>query len=213
MDVRFRDGSLVKVVLKDKQLELAMPEGKVLIPVADILRIDVGVRLSSEDRKRIDSAIGDLGHADAKRRAAAQAELLALKEKAYSALVEQTKSDDADAVRRAEQVLAKLRTRVPAEILDRCQFDVIHTAQSKITGLLKSETLRVGTAAFGDRDLKVADLRCVQCRYSGDYAANTPVKSAPPSDIGLTPSPSPPPPQDPVVPLLPPPNPIEVPGR
>jgi hypothetical protein len=64
MDVRFRDGSTLKVKLKDKQVEFETPYGRLMIPPGDILKIDVGVHTTAEDRKRIDSALSDLGHTD-----------------------------------------------------------------------------------------------------------------------------------------------------
>jgi hypothetical protein len=63
-------------------------------------------------------------------------------------------------------VLEKLRANVPAETLELCDVDVIHTTQSKITGRLRGESLRIATLAFGDVDMKFADVRDMQSQFT-----------------------------------------------
>src|SRR5207245_1889817 len=79
-------------------------------------------------------AVAELGHPDFKRRAAASSDLLELGELAYSALLEAVKHSDPEVVRRADELLAKLRQDVPAEHLQVREHDVVHTADAKNSG-------------------------------------------------------------------------------
>src|ERR1700722_3936572 len=70
IEVRFIDDRTMKLQLRDERLELETDYGKLLIPVADIQRIEFGLRISDEVRKKIAAAIGELGSADFRRRQA-----------------------------------------------------------------------------------------------------------------------------------------------
>ncbi len=159
VEVRFADDSTMKLILLDERFELSTPYGKLLIPVADIGRIEFAWRLADEDAKRIEGAVAELGSADFKRRQGATAELQALGVKAYPALLQATKQADAEVVRRAEDLLEKLRQTVPAERLEVRSHDLVHTEHSKIAGRLTAVTLKVKTFQFGEQQLKLADVR------------------------------------------------------
>ncbi len=175
MEVHFSDASVLKVVLKDERIELDTPYGKLLIPVADIQRIEVGLRVSEDVRKRIDTAIADLGHPQ--RGKAAMAELISLKEKAYPAVRIAAKGKDADVASRAEQVLAKLREAVAESLLERPTHDVVYTATSKIAGRIKGDAFRVSTSAFGEQQVKLADVRSIRSQNVADLD--------PPAEVAL----------------------------
>src|SRR5262249_17206550 len=49
VEVRFVDGSSLKLAVLDERLELNTPYGKLQIPVADIRQIDFGRRIAEED--------------------------------------------------------------------------------------------------------------------------------------------------------------------
>jgi hypothetical protein len=176
VEVHCNDGSIVKGILKEEKIELATPYGKLLIPVSDIHKIDLGVRPTAEEYNRIDAAIKDLGQADAKRQAAADA-LLALKEKAYPALILAAKNKDAVVARQAVEVLKNLRTRIPEDTLEAGTLDVIHTARSKISGRLQAKTLRLSTTVFGEQEMRLAGVHSVR---SLAYVAEKSVQSNPP---------------------------------
>jgi hypothetical protein len=161
-EVRFADDGAMKLVLIDEKLELVTPYGKLLIPVADIVQIDFATRVPEELSKKIDSLIEALKHEDYSRRNKATAELAALGESAYGALLKAAKDADPEVVRRAEGLLAKLREKVPAENLEIRTHDVVWTADSKITGHLSSTTLKVKTPQFGDQQIRLTDLRSLR---------------------------------------------------
>ena len=168
VEAEFTDGSVMKLALRDENIELETSYGKLLIPVADVRRIEFGMRISDDVRKRIETAIGELGSPDFRRRQAATSELQALKEKAYPALLRIASGKDAEAGRRVEQIIEKIRESVRSEILEIPAHDVVHTADSKIAGRIKADLLRVATLPFGDQQVKVADLRTLRSPNSAE---------------------------------------------
>jgi hypothetical protein len=162
VEVHFVDGSTMKVVLRDDKIELETTYGKLLIPIADVHRIEFGLRISDDVRKRIDMAIADLASSEYRRRQAAAGELLALKEKAYPALVKAARAKDAEASRRAEEILEKMREGTSEDALDIPPHDVVQTASSRIAGQVKGDLLRVNTLPFGDQQVKLADMRLLR---------------------------------------------------
>jgi len=162
VEVQFIDDSTMKLTLRDERIELDTPYGKLLIPVRDIDRIELAFRIPDEVAKRIETAIADLGKSDFHRREAASAELLELRERAYPALLKAEKSTDAEVVRRARELLEKVRAEVPEQRLEFRSRDVVYTEGSKNTGRLTSATLKVQTFQFGEQQLKLADVREVR---------------------------------------------------
>jgi hypothetical protein len=178
VEIRFVDGSTMKLLLRDTKIELETDYGKLLIPVAEIQRIEFGLRMSDETRKKIDAAIADLSSSDFRRRQVASTDLLALKEKAYPALMRVASGKDAEASRRVEQIMEKLREDLPPdESLNIPLHDTIHTANSKVVGHIKVESLRVSTLPFGDQQAKLADMRSLHTQSA--------IRTDQPSPTGL----------------------------
>jgi LCCL domain len=162
VEIRFVDGSTMKLQLRETKIELDTDYGKLQIPVADIQRIEFGLRMPEETRKKVDAAIKDLASSDFRRRQAASTDLLALKENAYSALLVLAEGKDAEAARRAQEILDKLREAMPEENLEIPLHDIVHTAKSKIAGHIKVDSLKVTTRPFGDQLAKLSDMRVLQ---------------------------------------------------
>jgi hypothetical protein len=190
-EVRLVDGSTLKLTVLDERLELATPYGKLQIPVADIRQIEFGWRIPEEDARRIEAAVGLLGSTDFHRRRAALEELAAFGEKAYRALRKAArqndpddkanKSPDLEVHRRATELLVQLRQAVPPERLEVPEHDVVHTADSKITGRLTATALKVNTLPFGDQQLKLTAVR----RLRSPEAAEADLASALPDPGNL----------------------------
>jgi hypothetical protein len=159
VEVRYIDGSTMKLTLLEECIEFNTPNGKLLIPVRDVQRIEVAFRIPDEVARRIEAAVADLGKEDFHRREAASAELLELRARAYPALQKAEKSSDAEVSRRAHGLLEKIREDVPAEQLEFRPDDVIYTAGSKNTGRITADKIKVHTFQFGDQQLKLADVR------------------------------------------------------
>jgi hypothetical protein len=159
VEVHFTDGSKLKLMLADERIEVTTPYGKLRVPDGDIHRIEFATRLAEDITKRIESAITDLGSSEFRRRQAASAALLKLKEKAYPALLKAAKDKDAEVARRAGQLLEKIREEVPEDQLVNHPHDVVYTADSKFTGRIEGTALKATTSQFGDVQLKLHDMR------------------------------------------------------
>lgn len=159
VEVRYIDGSTMRLKLRDERIEFITPYGKLLIPVRDIERIEVAFRIPEDIARRIEEAIADLGKTEFRRREAASGMLLELRERAYPALQKAEKSADAEVAHRARELLEKIRAEVAAEHLVFPTDDIVYTAGSKNTGRIASETLKVHTFQFGEQQLKLADIR------------------------------------------------------
>jgi hypothetical protein len=159
VEVRYIDGSTMKLRLRDERIEFQTPYGKLLIPVRDIERIEFAFRIPEDVARQIDEAIADLGKTEFRRREAASAALLELRERAYPALLKAEKSADAEVARRARGLLEKIREEVPPEQLEFSPNDVVYTAGSKNSGRLAPASLKVHTFQFGEQQLKLADMR------------------------------------------------------
>jgi hypothetical protein len=184
VEARFNDGSVLKVTPHEERLEVTTPYGKLSIPLADVRQIDFATRIPADVSRRIDAAIADLASPDFPKREAATATLVRLKEKAYPALLEAAKLKDAEVVRRVEQVLEQLRDTVPEKDLEVRTRDVILTADSKITGRIEGEVLKVQTAPFGEVQVKLADLRSLH--LPGGTETAPVVRNAQPDPGSLT---------------------------
>src|SRR5262249_19540981 len=145
VETRSSDGTTLKATLHDQRVELVTPFGKLQIPVKEIQRIELGLRISADEAERIEVAIANLGSAEFRLREGASNELLKLREKAYPALVRAVKSTDQEVVRRAEGILDKLRSTMPEEEQEFRDYDVVITAQSKIAGKISGPGLTATT--------------------------------------------------------------------
>jgi len=158
LEAKLVEGGTLNLTLLDERLEFITPYGRLSVPLADVQRIEFSARVPQEIVERIERAIRDLGADEFDVRENASAELMELKERAYAALVKAAEHSDPEVARRAEELLEKLREAVPEDRLTPRENDVIHTKDSKFTGKLVGESLKVLTAQFGEQRLKFADV-------------------------------------------------------
>jgi hypothetical protein len=183
VEVHFTDDSRLKVRLRDEKIELQTPYGKLLIPAADIRRIEFATRLSDETAKKIDAAVVGLGSNEFKTREQASAELAALGAPTYTALLKAARNADAEVARRAQELVSKVREEVPAEQLEVRPYDVIYTEHSKIAGRIQGSALKVTTAQFGDQMMKLCDVRSLHAPGSEPEAEATATAETPPDSL------------------------------
>ncbi len=163
VEVRLEDESVLKVMLKDDRLEMTTRFGRLSIPVGDIEKIDFGHRVAHDVAASVTSHIAALGAKDFQSREAASQALLKLREKAYRELAKAAKSKDAEVVRRAEQLLQKIREQVPEDRLSPPEYDVVQTTDgSRLVGRIDVPAFRIRTVAFGDQQLKLSDVRTLR---------------------------------------------------
>lgn len=161
-DVKYVDDSGMKLKLLDEKLELVTKHGVLIVAVADIRRIDFANRVPADVAEKVALAVSKLNHSEFTVREAATAELKGYRERAYLAVLKAIKHDDPEVSRRADEVVKFIQNKVPPALLEARDTDVVFTDESKITGRLTAEVLRVGTFQFGEQQLKLADLRTLR---------------------------------------------------
>src|SRR5262249_17466424 len=109
VEVRFTDGSTMKLTIKEEKIEAVSPYGKLQIPVAEVRTIEFRTRVPDDVAKRIEAAIANLGSPEFQKREDATAELGKLGIRAYPALLKAAKSNDREVRMRAERLLERLR--------------------------------------------------------------------------------------------------------
>ncbi len=179
LEVRFTDNSVMKLGIRDEHVEFTTQYGKLKIPVKDIERIEFGLRIPDEIKARIEAAVADLGAPDFKRREAASKILLGLRDKAYPAVVRATDSADSEVANRAEELVKKFKETIPEELLTRRDFDVIHTATSKIAGRIEASTLKAISNQFGEVQVRLADVFVMSTRSTTPETDNSNVAFGP----------------------------------
>ena len=153
------DNSTIRLRVLDEHVELVTRFGPLRIPVSQINRIELATRLPPELDAKIAAAVRNLGHTDFKTRDRAVNELKEFKERAYPALIQASKSSEAEVARRADELASSLRSRFPASQLEPRESDVVHTDDCRITGKLAAPAVRVLTGQFGEQTLKLSDAR------------------------------------------------------
>jgi LCCL domain len=161
IDVRLTDDSTIKLTLLDGQVEFVTPHGKLLIPVKDIRKVELGLRIPDDVAAQIRTAVADLGSTQFKRREEAMAVLLRHREKSYPALKQAAESADAEVAKRVGELIDKLEKLFPGGDLELPEHDVIHTEHSNIAGKIANPTLAARSFAFGDVSLKLSDVRAM----------------------------------------------------
>jgi hypothetical protein len=159
VEVRFADDSTMKMTLREEQIEIVTPYGKLRVPFADVRQIDFATRIAPEAARRAEKAVADLANAEQKVRDQAVTDLLQLRDRAYPALVEAAKSTDTDLKQRAEELLDKLRELAGEDQPVFRKLDTVHTPEMKISGKIEGLTWKAKTSQFGDVEVKLADLR------------------------------------------------------
>jgi hypothetical protein len=68
IDVRLTDDSTVKLTLLEGQIEFLTPHGKLTIPVAEIRKVELGMRIPDDVAAQIQAAVADLGSTQFRKR-------------------------------------------------------------------------------------------------------------------------------------------------
>jgi hypothetical protein len=162
VEVRFADDSSVKAALQDKTIDITTRYGKLTVPVGEIRSIELGMRIPPETAKRIDAAVAKLGSQTFADREAASAELLELREMAYPALQQASRSPDAEISKRAKEAIKTLGETVPSDKLHPPRHDTVAAVDFTIIGHIDTQTLKARTPYFGETNLKLAEVRSLR---------------------------------------------------
>ena len=172
IEVRFLDNSVMKVTPHDEKLTVLTRYGKLEVPIRDIRKLELSLRIPADVAKKIEISIKALGHSSFNIREGAGADLLEYGARSYPALREAVKSTDPEVAKRAEDLVAKLKTSIPKEMLEMPENDVITTDDCKITGRVQIDEIKVKTFQFGEQTLKLADVRTIRFGPSQDQEAD-----------------------------------------
>jgi hypothetical protein len=162
VEVVFDDGSTVKMTLLQDHVEITSRYGKFKIPIAEVVRIEFGLRYPEGVENRVNKAIAGLGDRNFRKRESASAELLDLAEYAYPALREAANHSDAEVVKRAEELVKKIEENA-GERLAIPWHDVIHTIEFPIPGRIELSHFKASTPYFGEVQVALAEIRSLRC--------------------------------------------------
>lgn len=186
VEARFIDSSSLKLTLREQQLVIETPYGRLQVPVADVHRVEFATRVSDEDARKIGAAIENLSSTEFPKREEATVALMKLGVRAYPALAEAASNKDPEVARRVREVLEQIRQDVPEELLEVRKTDVVYTGESKFAGRIVGTTLKATTFQFGDVTVKLADLRALRSPLAGEEEpVARGVIDAPPSLVNL----------------------------
>jgi len=163
-EVQFVDGSIVRAVLLQENVDVMTRYGKLTIPVREIRKIDFGLHLSEGVRQRVDEAIKQLGSDTYRQRQDAVKQLIGLGPLAYPAVYAASMSSDMEVAKRAQTVIKSLREKIPPEQLRLKVDDYILTAEFPVTGRIMTPALKARTSYFGDVDMRLSELRDLRLR-------------------------------------------------
>jgi hypothetical protein len=159
--VFFHDGTRVKTMILQDNLEITTRYGKLTVPTRAIRRIEFGHRLSEEQAQKLEATLKRLSSNNFQERESAGKELIAMGRLAYPALMKANENADLDTTKRIDEVLKAIKQAVPADQLRSRTTDMVYTEDFTIVGTIDSATLKARTEHFGDVTLKVVDLRSV----------------------------------------------------
>jgi hypothetical protein len=163
-EVRFADGSVVRMNVRQETIEVMTKYGKLTIPTDDIRRIDMGLHIPEGLELKIEKSIRNLGSDAFKQREDASKDLLQVGHWAYPALQKAAASPELEVAKRAQSLMMRISEKTPPEVLKIRADDVVQTRDFPVVGRIASPTIKAHSPLFGEQLLKLCDLRCIQLR-------------------------------------------------
>src|SRR5262249_48382701 len=147
-ELRFADGSAVRMTMLEPSLNVTTRFGKLTVPWSEVRRIEFGLRYPDGVLNKIETAVTQLGSPDFKTREAAQAELLRQGELAYPHVVRAGRDGTPEVMKRARAIAEQMREKIPEEKLHIKPFDSIQTSDFPITGRIEATVFRARSPVF-----------------------------------------------------------------
>lgn len=163
-EVRFADGSVVRMNVLQETVEVMTKYGKLTIPTDDIRRIDMGLHIPEGLEVQIENSIRNLASEAFKQREDASRDLLQVGHWAYPALQKASNSPELEVAKRAQSLLTRISEKTPPDILKIRADDVVQTRDFPVVGRIASPTIKAHSPLFGHQLLKLSDLRSIQLR-------------------------------------------------
>jgi hypothetical protein len=159
VNVRFGDGSILKLDLKQETYNIVTPYGKLVVPAKELRLVELAPRVPEEIAKQIEEAVANLGSPQFEIREKAAADLVKIGPLGYPVLLKLAHPKDLEVAARMEEVLDKVRAKLPDSQSEPREWDTIHTIHSRFAGQLEANTVKAVSAQFGEVNLKLADVR------------------------------------------------------
>jgi hypothetical protein len=158
-ELRMTDDTVLKVELLDKSVSLLTKYGKLVIPAAEIRRLEFGFRYPDGAEAKIENAIAELGSPDFKTREKGEKQLIKIGLHAIPNLRKAEKSDNPEVVHRAQEILKSLEGKLEEGKPELRNYDVVETPEFTAKGQLLINVLSVRTKHFGETIVKLTDIR------------------------------------------------------
>lgn len=163
-EVRFGDGSLVRMTILQDDLDVMTKYGKLTVPLREIRRIDFGLHLPDGVGQHIDQSIKHLGSETYKERDEAVKHLVHYGPLAYPFLQRASRNPDPEVSQRATGVIKRITEKTAPENLRIKEDDFVQTIEFPITGRVMHPTIKAHSTHFGELSLKLSDLRTLFVR-------------------------------------------------
>ncbi|MBM3992855.1 MAG: hypothetical protein FJ303_01665 [Planctomycetes bacterium] len=166
-EVRFSDGSIVRMTLLQDTLDVKTRYGKLAIPVHEIRRVEFGLHVTPEMSQQITQSIKRLASDVYKERDVASKDLIQVGHFAFPLLQRASRSSDQEVSYRAAGLIKQISERTSPELLKLREEDVIHTTEFTVIGKIMSPSLKAHSPHFGEVSLKLSELRNMYVRQHG----------------------------------------------
>ena len=145
VEVRFGDGSNVRMLLLQESIDVETKYGKLSIPTKDIRGIDLGVHLPEGTAKKIEMAIKKLNSPSFKERDQAVNDLVEMGAHSYPALMKAAGTSELEVSQRVQAALKRIKAKVSTDLLRTNFNDRVITTDFPIAGRIVSTTLKAKT--------------------------------------------------------------------
>jgi hypothetical protein len=159
VEVRFRDGSVVRMAVLTEKLDIVTSYGTLSVPIQDVATIEFGLHYPEGAQAKIEAAVAKLGHADFRERDKATKTLVDFGPLAYPAVHAARNSSDLDVATRAKEIVRRLQTNHPKKDLRTSTDDKIVTPKFTIVGNIATAKLSATTELFGQVELALVKMQ------------------------------------------------------
>src|SRR5262245_31111315 len=161
VEVKFGDGSAVRMVILQENIDIVTKFGKLSVPMTEVRKIDLGIHLADGVADQIQGLMKKLSSDVFKERDEAVNQLVELGPAAYPTLHAASKSKDPEVNQRVQMALKRVKAKYPPESLRLTVHDRIVTNDFPLVGRIVSPTIKAKTPIFGALDLKLNELRTI----------------------------------------------------
>ena len=169
-EVRFGDGSIVRMTLLQETIEVQTKYGKLNIPVHEVRKVEFGLHVPPDVHQQITQSIKRLASEVYKDRDVAGKDLVQVGHFAFPSLQKASRSSDTEVSYRAASLIKQISERTSPELLKLREEDVIHTTEFTVIGKITSQALKAHSPHFGEVTLKLSELRFMNVRQHGGKA-------------------------------------------